>query len=196
MNKTKSVADYIAKSEFWVAELKLLRAILVQTGLQECIKWGAPCYTHNGKNVVGLGAFKSYFGLWFYQGALLKDANKKLINAQEGKTKALRQWRMTSAQEIKPAIIRRYVKESMANIDEGNEIKPARAKSVAIPDELRDALRNNSKFNAAFNNLTPGKKRDYAQYISEASRASTKLRRIEKSVPMIMKGQGLNDRYR
>lgn len=196
MNKTRSVADYIAKSEFWVAELKLLRDVLVQTGLEECIKWGAPCYTYKDKNVVGLGAFKSYFGLWFHQGALLKDPNKKLLNAQEGKTKALRQWRMTTKQDIKPSIIRRYVNESIANIDAGNEIKPARAKSARVPEELGDALNNNLKLREAFNDLTPGKRREYAQYIDEASRAATKIRRIEKIVPMIIKGQGLNDRYR
>ncbi len=90
--------------------------------------------------MVGLGAFKRYFGLWFHQGALLKDTNKKLINAQEGKTKALRQWHITTEQAIKPTITKRYVKESIANIDKGNEIKPVRAKSVTIPGELRDAL--------------------------------------------------------
>ncbi len=92
MQRAKSVDAYINQSAQWHDELKLLRRILRWTSLKEEIKWGAPCYTHNGKNVVGVGAFKSYFGLWFHQGALLKDDNNVLINAQEGKTKALRQW--------------------------------------------------------------------------------------------------------
>ena len=90
-----------------------LRAILDATPLTAEIKWGAPCYTFNGKNVVGLMAFKSYFGLWFHQGVALKDEASVLINAQEGKTKALRQWRMTSVKDIKPAIVKRYLKEAI-----------------------------------------------------------------------------------
>ena len=91
MYRAKSVDDYIAHHPEWETELKRLKAVLESTALHADIKWGAPCYTSNGKNVVGLMAFKSYFGLWFHQGVSLKDDAKVLINAQEGKTKALRQ---------------------------------------------------------------------------------------------------------
>ena len=133
MQRAKSVDAYINQSAQWHDELKSLRRILRSTSLTEEIKWGAPCYTHKGKNVVGVGAFKSYFGLWFHQGALLKDDNNVLINAQEGKTKALRQWRMTSASEIKAAIIKRYVKEAIAHTDAGREIKAG----VGLNDKYR-----------------------------------------------------------
>ncbi len=89
----KTVDDYIEAAEPWQDELIRLRKILRSTDLEETVKWGAPCYTHDGKNVVGMASFKSYVGLWFHQGALLGDKKKVLINAQEGKTKALRQWR-------------------------------------------------------------------------------------------------------
>ena len=112
MKRYKTVDDYIDNNEMWPNELRRLREILLTTGLVEEVKWGAPCYTHNGKNIVGIGAFKAYFGLWFFKGAALKDEQKVLINAQPGKTKDLRQWRMTSAKEIKPAVIKRYVKEA------------------------------------------------------------------------------------
>ena len=130
MKNAKSVDDYIKKEERWPAELKKLRAILLATPLEETVKWGAPCYTYKGKNVVGLVGFKDWFTLWFHQGAQLKDEKKVLINAQDGKTKALRQWRMESAKGIKPATIKAYVKEAIAVIDDGREIKPDRAKKT------------------------------------------------------------------
>ena len=109
MRRASSVDDYIDHAGQWQEELVRLREILCSTPLTEEVKWGGPCYTWNGKNIVGIGAFKSYFGLWFHQGALLKDDKKVLINAQEGKTRALRQWRMTSSADIKPGVIKRYV---------------------------------------------------------------------------------------
>lgn len=195
MRRAKTVDDYIDSSEHWQDELCRLREILVSTGLEETVKWGAPCYTENGKNVVGLGAFKSYFGLWFFQGALLEDAAGYLINAQEGKTKALRQWRMTTKAEIKPAVIKRYVKAAAALAREGKEIKADRAKALVLPDELRNSLRV-AKSTAAFNALRPAQQREYANYIAEAKRGDTKQRRIEKILPMIDAGVGLNDKYR
>ena len=140
MKHSKSVDDYIRDAQQWQPELKRLREILKTTKLNEETKWGAPCYTHNGKNVVGIGSFKSYFGLWFHQGALLKDDKTVLLNAQEGKTKALRQWRMTSAKEINAAVIKRYVKEAIEHIDAGHQIKADRSKPVDVPSELRRAL--------------------------------------------------------
>ena len=196
MKKINSVEDYIAKSSQWADELSTLRTILASTELEETVKWGTPCYTYKSKNVVGMISFKPYFGLWFHQGATLKDTNNKLINAQEGKTKALRQWRMSNANEIKPSIIKRYVKESIANIDKGVEIKAVKARTVAIPNELKAALTQNSTLKAAFDKLTPGKQREYSEHINDASRAATKERRLEKIVPLIMAGSGLHDRYR
>ena len=196
MKRAKSVEDYIRNSGDWTSEIGRLREILLSTGLNEEIKWGAPCYTHKGKNVVGIGAFKSYFGLWFHQGALLADDASVLINAQEGKTRALRQWRMASGKDIKAAVIKRYVKESVANVDGGKEIKAKRSKPVEVPQELRKALRRTKGATAAFRELRPGLKREYAEYVASAKREDTRARRIEKILPMILGGKGLNDRYR
>lgn len=196
MRRAKSVDDYIENSETWQPELKRLRQILQSTPLEEEVKWGAPCYTYSGKNVVGLAAFKDWVCLWFHQGVLLKDDNDVLINAQEGKTKALRQWRMTSALEIKSAVIKRYVKEAIALVDAGEEIKPDRRKAVVVPDELQRALRRHKGATAAFRRMTPGKQREYAEYISSAKRDDTKRKRIDKILPMITAGAGLNDQYR
>ena len=92
--------------------------------LVEDIKWGAPCNTFNGKNVVGMASFKDYFGLWFHQGVLLTDGKGVLINAQEGTTRALRQWRMNSAREIKSSTIKACVKEAIQIVKDGRSIGP------------------------------------------------------------------------
>ncbi|QDV45485.1 hypothetical protein Enr13x_53640 [Stieleria neptunia] len=196
MKRFKTVDEFIAGSESWQDELKRLREILRSTELDETVKWGAPCYTYEGKNLVGIGAFQSYFGLWFFQGGLLSDPEGVLINAQDGKTKAMRQWRLTSMKEIKPRTIKAYVKEATQLQIEGHEIKPVRGKPVTIPPELKAALARNKTARTAFDQLTPGKQREYADYIADAKRDTTKASRLEKILPMIAQGKGLNDKYR
>lgn len=192
---TADVDAYIARHAAWSDGLTALRSILTSTELDETIKWGAPCYTFGGTNVVGLGAFRSYFGLWFHQGALLADRRGVLINAQEGKTKALRQWRFTSADEIRPRLVRGYVVEAIELAREGRSVAPARPSRLVLPPELERALSEHDA-RAAFDALSPGRRREYARYITEARRDSTKASRIEKILPMIEAGVGLNDRYR
>lgn len=201
MQRHRTVEAYIDNAPKWQDELRNLRKILLSTRLAETVKWGAPCYVHEGKNVVGIGAFKSYVGLWFHQGALLSDPEGVLINAQEGKTKALRQWRFESTNEIKARAIKAYVKEAIELQEQGKEIKPARNKAVKISTEkisaeLASALTKNKRAKNAFDELTPGKQREYANYIAEAKREATRESRIKKIIPMILKGAGLQDKYR
>ena len=196
MKRSKTVEQYIADHGQWRDELVKLREVVLGSGLQETIKWGAPVYTLDGKNVVGIGAFKRYFGLWFFQGALLDDSAGVLINAQEGKTKALRQWRMTSRRDIKVRTVRSYLKQAIDAQRSGREIKPERSKTLEMPDELEAALRGDRRTKGAFEKLTPGRQREYASYVSEAKRADTRARRVEKILPMIAAGKGLNDKYR
>ncbi len=196
MHKAKSADEFFEKAPLWRAELTTLRRVLLASGLDEEIKWSAPCYTLNGVNVVGLGAFKSYFGLWFFQGALLNDARKVLINAQEGRTKAQRQWRMNSAAEIEPAVIARYLREAIALAKSGATAAKAPPKKLIMPPELTKALGADKKVGAAFKALTPGRQREYADYVNEAKLAPTKEKRIVKILPMIAKGGGLNDKYK
>ena len=197
MKKAKSVDEYIAAAAAWQDELQTLRKALNACGLEETVKWGAPCYTHLGKNVVGIAAFKSYCGLWFHQGALLADKAGVLINAQEGKTKALRQWRFQSKKEIKPRIIKQYIREAMELVEAGKEIKPARSKkSVSVPRELQEALASNKRAKTRFDQMSPACRREYAEYIAEAKRDETKARRVKKILPMILEAKGLHDKYR
>ena len=190
-----SVDEYIAASE-WSSELTKLREILTSTDLEETVKWGAPCYTISGKNVVGIAGFKNYFGLWFHQGALLRDESGVLINAQEGKTKALRQWRFDSARAVKVRLIKAYVNEAIELARQGKEIKADRSKVLVIPPELERALAGEPKLARAFAALSKGKQREYADHVQDAKRAETKEKRLAKIVPMIEAGVGLHDKYR
>ncbi len=196
MKSASSVDDYIADAGAWQGELERLREILLSTELEEEVKWGGPCYTYDGKNVVGMAGFKSYFGLWFHQGALLKDRKKVLMNAQEGRTKALRQWRMQTAQDIRPTIIQSYVREAIKLAKEGRQIAPSRKKPLLVPAELKKALGANRQASENFENMRLGLQREYADYITDAKRDDTKLRRLEKIMPMIKAGSGLHDKYR
>ncbi|WP_108867231.1 YdeI/OmpD-associated family protein [Aquimarina aquimarini] len=196
MEKNKSVEEFIAKNLQWQEELKMLRSIMLDTELEETIKWGTPVYTINNKNVIGLGAFKSYVGIWFYQGVFLEDKKKKLINAQEGKTKGLRQWRFTNIIDIDRGLVLSYVKEAINNQKAGKEIKKEKSTEIKIPTELLNVLINNEIFKKAFEGLTLFKQKEYAAYISDAKRETTRLSRLEKIKPMILEGIGLNDKYR
>lgn len=196
MKRFESVDAYIEGHPEWHDALVKLRTIAIESGLVETVKWGGPCYTSGGKNVVGLGAFKSYVGIWFYQGALLKDQLGMLINAQEGTTKALRQWRFQSADEIEATPIKAYIAEAVENQNEGRMIKADRKKPLSIPDELALLLSQTPQLGVCFEALTPSKQREYCEYIANAKQAATKASRMEKITPMILNKQGLNDKYR
>jgi len=192
----KSVDQYIETHTTWEQELFSLRAVLQNTELEECIKWGAPAYVLEGKNVVGIAAFKNHCALWFFNGALLKENTALLHNAQEGKTKALRQIRFEKGDEIKPEILKRYVTEAIQNQREGKETKPETSKKLVLPSELKEALKKDEEFEKSFQQLTKGKQREYADYITQAKREATKHTRLEKIKPMIKEGVGLHDKYR
>ena len=138
IKRYKTVDDYIANAAQWQDELRRLREILQSTELTEDVKSGAPCYTYDNKNVVGILGFKSYFGFWFHQGVLLEDRKKVLINAQEGKTKALRQWRMNSPNDIKPATIKAYVREAIQLVKDGAKSKSESMGSGSIESDPID----------------------------------------------------------
>ena len=196
MKKVNSVEEYIEVNSHFSEELTMLRNSINSTDLIEHIKWNAPVYSINGKNVIGLGAFKHHFGIWFFNGVFLKDEKNLLEQAQET-TKGLRQMRFESMADIDKNAVLSYVKEAIENQRLGKEIKPERkGKKVNIPEKLKSALNDNSVLRDAFKMLSPGKQREYAEHIDTAKREETKLSRIEKIKPMIMKGIGLNDKYK
>jgi uncharacterized protein YdeI (YjbR/CyaY-like superfamily) len=198
MKRAASVEEYITSGGDWKESLALLRKLFESTILEETVKWGMPVYTLNNKNVAGFSAFKSWCGIWFYQGVFLKDEEGVLINAQEGTTKALRQWRFKSSQEIKnhrDAILA-YLEEAIRNQEKGKEIKPDRNKPLEIPGELERAFSHDPALKDIFNLLSLSKRREYAEHVGSAKREETRQQRLEKVIPMIFEGIGLSDKYR
>lgn len=197
MKKVTSVEEYIENNSHYKTELETLRALLLSTQLTEHIKWNAPVYSLNNKNVVGLGAFKNHFCLWFFNGVFLKDKANILYNAQEEKTKALRQVRFNSADDVNLALIKSYIDEAIKNQELGKELKPKRTTTKkAQPKELKDALSNNEELQKAFKKLSQSKQNEYCDHIASAKREVTKQSRLKKIIPQILNGEGLHDKYK
>lgn len=196
MTDTQKVDAYIAKQTQWKEKLQQLRHIMRQTDMKEEVKWGKPTYTLDGKLVVGMAEFKNHMALWFHQGVFLKDKHNKLVNAQEGVTKALRQWRFGREDEIDSNLVSEYVKEAIENAKAGKEMKPQRKKEVAHSPLLKNAFEKDPALKEDFEKLTPGRQREYATYIAEAKREATRKSRLEKCIPLIKKGVGLHDKYK
>jgi uncharacterized protein YdeI (YjbR/CyaY-like superfamily) len=185
------------KTDQWDEEIELIKSIISKSSLVETTKWGGPVYTLDNKNVLGVGAFKSYVGIWFYQGALLKDEAGVLISANEGVTKSLRQWRFANKQDIlkNESLILKYISEAIENQLAGLSLKPEKKpeSSSAILDLH---MQQDPQLADAFSSLTPGKRREYIEHLESAKREETKLSRLEKIKPMILQGIGLHDKYK
>ncbi len=183
------------KNNNWTEELDLLKEIIAQTELVETTKWGAPVYVLNNKNVIGIGGFKSYFGIWFFNGVFLKDKDNVLVNAQEGVTKSLRQWRFNALEEVNKKEVLAYIIEAIENEKAGKVIK-ATTKEILISKELQLELESDNSLAEAFQKFSLAKQREFHEYIEEAKREATKLARIEKIKPLILENKGLNDKYK
>jgi uncharacterized protein YdeI (YjbR/CyaY-like superfamily) len=196
MNQDLSAASFFENLSKWKAECMLLREIVLSTGLEESIKWGGPCYTYAGQNVVSIESFKSYFGLWFFQGALLEDKAGYFMQSGENKNKAIRQWRFNTLDEILNTPVREYILESVENFKNGKKIKPDTQKEIILPDVLQDTLTNDAILLSQWECLSRSCQREYAEYIQQAKRTETQLNRIQKIIPMILEKKGLNDKYK
>lgn len=192
MKEEKNTWDKVNQ---WGEELALLRGIIQKTELVETNKWGGEVYTVNNKNVLGIGGFKNYFTIWFWNGVFLKDEAKVLVNANEGVTKGLRQWRFTSAKDLNEKLILHYINEAIANEKAGLSIKPEKKEAMKC-DVLEGELKKDKAFNAAFEKFSPYKQKEFWEYMATAKQEKTKITRLEKIKPMILEGVGLNDRYR
>ncbi|WKK67440.1 YdeI/OmpD-associated family protein [Lutimonas zeaxanthinifaciens] len=197
MSLEDKIQKYISEHEKFEDLLNELRRIICNHPFEETLKWGIPTYVYQKRNLVGIGGFKNHVGLWFFQGALLKDEYKILHNAQEGKTKAMRQIHFRSIEEIDENILDHYLKETIDNQVAGRFVKSSKAvKEVKLPNELKEYLKSDSALNDSFQLLTPGRQKDYANYISEAKREKTKTDRLLKITPLIKEGKGLYDKYK
>jgi len=185
--------DYNAQ---WKEELRLIGSILDKAPLEKAFKWGSDVYTLNGKNIVSYGGFKNYFAIWFYNGVFMNDKYRMLINAQEGKTKALRQWRFTSADKVDEGRILEYVKDAIEVERKGLKIKSDMSYPMEKPFLLEEAIHKDPVFGDAFENFSPGKKKEFILYIKAAKQDGTKLLRMDKIKRLVALGIGLNDQYK
>jgi uncharacterized protein YdeI (YjbR/CyaY-like superfamily) len=184
----------MAYRERWQPELAEMRRLLGGLGMKEECKWGKPTYTVDGKNVVIMHGFKEYFGLGFFQGALLKDPKKVLV--QLGQTQAGRVMKFSSAKDIaaKAATIKAYVREAIAVEKAGLRMKPKKTSDFPVPEELSERFRKDPRFKRAFEALTPGRQRSYLYHFAAAKQSATRVARIEKATPAIFAGRGFLER--
>jgi uncharacterized protein YdeI (YjbR/CyaY-like superfamily) len=178
------------------AEIDRLRQLVLSTDLYEDLKWGVPCYTINNKNVVIIHAFKDFFALNFFKGALLKDTNG-LLHQQTEHTQATRQLRFTSMNDVEKneEIILEYLLEAIEIEQSGKTIEFKKTSEFEVPEELTNLLNEDPSLSTAFYSLTPGRQRGYLLHFAAPKQSKTRFSRIEKCIPLIMEGKGLHDEY-
>jgi uncharacterized protein YdeI (YjbR/CyaY-like superfamily) len=195
MSKKNPKVDAFIKSEkIWPNEAKLMREVCLECGLEEDFKWRFPCYTNNGKNLIMIQTFKNMCALLFFNGVLLKDP-KKLLKAPGENSQVGRRLEFKSFQDVSKAkaAMKSLIKEAIKTDDSGAKIVKSAPKALTMPAELQNQLNKNKKLKAAFEKLTPGRQRLYTMHIASAKQAETREARVEKCIPKILKGLGLND---
>lgn len=192
MEKFADVDEYLERSEQWPDEIRELRPILLGCGLDEDIKWGKPCYTHDGRNICILQEMKDFLAVMFFKGALLPDAHG-VLREQGPNSRSARRMELTSTAEVvaSASTIEAYVSEAIAVEDAGLSVPAA---DLVLVDELQDRLDADAELEAAFEALTPGRQREYNLYASDAKKAETRIGRVDKCVERILAGKGLRDR--
>jgi uncharacterized protein YdeI (YjbR/CyaY-like superfamily) len=185
---------YFKKAGPWQEEVEQLRAIVLSCGLDEELKWGSPCYMSEKKNVVLIHTFKEYCALLFFKGALLKDPRGILVQQSEN-VQAARQIRFTDVNEIikKQRVLKAYIQNAIEVEKAGLKVALRKTTEYSIPDELRRMFEKNQGLRKAFYALTPGRQRGYLLHFSSAKQSKTREARIEKNIPRILEGYGLDD---
>lgn len=193
-NTNPKVDFYFAKAEKWQKEIQLLRTLVLNCGLTEELKWGCPCYTFEGNNIVIIHAFKEYCALLFFKGALLQDADNLLIQQTEN-VQSARQLRFSSVHQIgeKEAVVKAYIYEAIEVEKAGLKVALKKTAEFAMPEEFEQKLNNDVALKTAFEALTPGRQRAYLLYFSQPKQSKTREARIEKGRQAILNGKGLND---
>lgn len=193
--ESPKVDGYIRKNNQWGKELECLRAIVLDCGLIEDVKWKVPCYMFEGNNIVLMHVFKKYCALLFIKGALLKDPAGILIQ-QTKNTQSARQIRFTTVDEIEEMehILKAYIQEAIEVEKAGLEVEFKETSEFDVPEEFQAKLDENPALEAAFEALTPGRQRAYLLYFSGAKQPKTRTSRVERYTQHILDGKGLNDK--
>lgn len=182
------------KVHTWAEALAALRDLLRTSALTEEVKWGQPCYTLGGKNVVMIAAFDDSCALSFFKGILLTDPDG-LLERPGPNSHAGRLFRFTSVEEVaaRRALAAQFVEEAIALERSGARV-PTRERSEPMPDELQEALDAHPRVQAAFDALTPGRRRSYVLHVSGAKQSKTRAARAERCIPKILAGKGFHER--
>ena len=185
---------FFEKDSAWQKEYAQMRSIALDCGLEEDLKWGCPCYTYQGRNVVLIHGFKEYCAYLFFKGALMGDPNKLLIQQTEN-VQSARQIRFTNVKEITKLknILKPYIYEALEIEKAGLKVKLKKTTEYAVPEEFQVKLDKMPKLKKAFESLTPGRQRAYLFHFSQAKQSKTREARVEKYIPQILKGLGLED---
>jgi uncharacterized protein YdeI (YjbR/CyaY-like superfamily) len=193
-NMNPTVDFYFDKNEKWKKEIEKLRTIVLDCGLTEELKWGCPCYTFNESNIVLIHVFKEYCAYLFFKGALLNDANNILVQQTEN-VQAARQVRFTDSKEIaeKERILKAYIYEAVEVEKSGLKVQLKKTADFKVPEEFQNKLDKNPALKKAFKALTPGRQRAYIFHFSQPKQSKTREARVEKYIPQILDGKGLDD---
>ena len=185
---------FFSKADKWQEEFEKLRTIILGCGLMEELKWGVPCYSIEKKNIVLMHGFKEYCALLFFKGSLLNDHNAILVQ-QTKNVQAARQVRFTSVKEIAKlkGILEAYIYEAIAVEKAGLKVNLKKTSAYTIPEEFKKRIKKMPALKTAFKAITPGRQRAYLLHFSAPKQSKTREARIEKCIPQILKGKGLND---
>ncbi len=188
------VEAFLAKAKAWREEFTALREIAASSGLTEDLKWGCPCYTLDGKNVLLIHGFKEYCALLFFKGALMQDSKGLLIQQTEN-VQSARQIRFKNAKEITSITkdIAAYIVEAKRVEESGAKVERSESHTLSFPEEFQSRLDSDAKLRKAFAALTPGRQRAYNLYFTSAKQSQTRAARVEKCLPQILAGKGLDD---
>lgn len=186
---------FFNKAKTWRDEYDSMRTIALDCGLTEELKWGCPCYTSEGRNIVLIHGFKEYCAFLFFKGALLKDSRGILVQQTEN-VQAARQIRFTHVGEITKlkATLKAYIREAVKVEKAGLKVDLKKTNEFAIPEEFQHKLDKDRALRTAFYRLTPGRQRGYILFFSAPKQSKTREARIEKSTKDILNGIGLNDK--
>ena len=193
MQDFPDVDAYIDASDQWPDEIEALRPLLLDSGLDEHIKWGKPCYALGDANVAIVQEFSDHLALMFFKGVLLEDP-EDVLEDQGPNSHAAKRMTFGSVEEVRRQadVVRAYVAEAIAIEEAGTPLPPRPEEELA--DELANRLASDPGLAAAFDDLTPGRQREYNLHVSGAKQASTRERRVDRIVPRILDGRGLRDR--
>ncbi len=190
----EKVDQLIQNLKRWQPEFKALRRIALDSGLDEAIKWRLPCYSYDNGNVAIIQKFKDYCALMFFKGALLKDPQHILVKISES-TQAARQVRFTDVKQIEELapVLKDYLRDAIAVEKSGLEVELKKTSDYEVPEEFKIKLDADPKLKKAFKALTPGRQRAYLFYFASAKQSKTREARVEKYIPQILAGKGMND---